>query len=462
MHSTPQFLHQPLRDIRTFLALLITALLIIDYSAPVRAAAPAKPNIIFFLADDLGLDGVSCYGADKRKTPQIDKLAASGTRFETCYAAPLCGPSRCALMTGRYAFRTGGLQNGSWGANGPGAKSADEQPMAKLLKQAGYATGESGKWRQVGETPKDWGFDEYCTDPTASGWFWKDSYEKNGQQVSAPGSYNPDIIQAFSLDFIRRHKDGPFFLYYPMHLVHGPILRTPDSKADATKGADFYDDNIAYMDKQVGELVAELEKLGLREKTLVLFSGDNGTALSYPATIGGRMINGKKASMLEGGSRVPLIASWPGVTPAGKVSKDIVNLTDMLATFAELGGAKLPEGFKYDSRSIAPQLRGEKGTPREWAYVQLGAKWFVREQGWKMNESGELFDMSDAPFTEKPVAAAADADASKAARARLTAVLAELNPAGGKADGAGTEGKKGGNKAERRKKKAEKNATPTA
>jgi len=431
-----------MKRILSLLALLCVA------CGPRAVAASAKPNIIFILADDLGLDGVGCYGADKCKTPNIDKLAAGGTRFEMCYAAPVCGPSRCALMTGRYAFRTGGITNGSWRGGGPGALSKDEQPVAKLLKQAGYATGESGKWRQVGETPKDWGFDEYCTDPTASGWYWKTSYEKNGQQITTPGEhYNPDVIQAFSLDFIRRHRDGPFFLYYPMHLVHGPILRTPDSMP-GTK--EYYDDNIAYMDKQVGEIVAELEKLGLREKTLVLFSGDNGTALSYPSTIGGRMINGKKASMLEGGSRVPLIASWPGTTPAGKVSKDIVNFTDMLTTFAELGGAKLPEGFKYDSVSIAPQLRGEKGAPREWAYVQLGAKWYVREQGWKMNESGELFDMSDAPFVEKPVAATADTDASKAARARLTAVLADLHPAAGKTDGAGG-AKKAGKKAKKNK-----------
>jgi arylsulfatase A len=208
------------------------------------------------------------------------------------------------------------------------------------------------------------------------------------------------------------------------------------------------------MDKQVGEIVAELDKLGLREKTLVIFSGDNGTALNFPSTIGGRMINGKKASMLEGGSRVPLIASWPGTTPAGKVSKDIVNFSDMLSTFVELGGGQLPKDFKYDSRSIAPQLRGEKGTPREWAYVQLGAKWFVREQGWKMNQANELFDMSDAPFVEKPVAASADTEVSKAARARLTAVLAELNPAGGKTGGAGSSKQKKGKKAEKRKNKA--------
>ncbi len=419
---------------------ILTLLALAFISSTAFSADAAKPNIILIYADDLGLDGVSCYGADKYQTPNIDKLAASGTRFETCYAAPLCGPSRCLLMTGRYAFRTGGIGNGSWRNGGPGAKSADEPSIARLLKQSGYATGQAGKWRQVGETPRDWGFDEYVTDPTAGGWFWKDSYEKNGKQINAgKDAYNPDIIQAFSIDFITRNKEKPFFLYYAMHLVHGPILRTPDTK----EGGDLYEDNIAYMDKQVGGIVAEIEKLGLREKTLIIFSADNGTALSYPSTIGGRMINGKKASMLEGGSRVPYIASWPGVTPAGKVSKDIISIADQLPTFVELGGGKLPDGVKIDGISLAPQLRGETGTPREWAYVQLGAKWFVREQGWKMNERSELFDMSEAPFVEKPVAAAEDSVASKAARARLTAVLADLNPAAGKTDGDGTKaGKK--------------------
>jgi len=414
---------------KTKLFLLLGSLCL--FGSPLSAGS-AKPNIIFILADDLGLDGVSCYGSDIHKTPNIDKLAATGLRFETCYAAPLCGPSRCVLMTGRYAFRTGGLQNQSWRAGGPGALSKNEQPIAKLMKQAGYATCESGKWRQVGETPRDWGFDEYCTDPTAGGWYWKDSYIKNGQTISE-SHYNPDVIQKFSLDFIRRHKDGPFFLYYSMHLVHAPILRTPDTGKD--NKADLYEDNIRYMDKQVGEIVAELEKLGIREKTLLMFSGDNGTALNYPSPVGGRMINGKKGSMLEGGSRVPLIASWPGTTPAGKVSKDIVNFTDMLSTFVQLAGGELPKDFIYDSRSIAPQLRGEKGNPRDWAYVQLGSKWYVREAGFKLNQAGELFDMSDAPFTEKPLPASDETAASRAARDRLTKALAELNPSGGKTDG---------------------------
>ena len=416
----------------------LALLFLFTICGPTIAAAPvqqSKPNIIFVLADDLGIDGVSCYGADKHQTPHIDALAASGLRFKTCYAAPLCGPSRCLLMTGRYAFRTGGLTNESWRGGGPGAKSANEFPMARLLKQAGYATGQAGKWRQLGELPSNWGFDEFITDNTASGWYWETRYNKNGQILNLPeGTYGPDVIQNFTFDFLRRHKDQPFFFYYAMHLVHKPTVRTPDTVAGTTNINKLYDDNIRYMDKQLGALVAELERLGLRRNTLIVFSGDNGTAAGYPSSVQGRMVNGWKGSMLEGGSRVPFIASWPAVTPPGKVLDDIVSFADPYATFAELAGAKPPEGLKSDGRSFAPQLRGEQGTPRAWAYVQLGARWYVREPGFKLNQAGNLFDMSDAPFVEKPIAPAADTAQSKAAQQRLAAVLAELNPAGGKID----------------------------
>jgi arylsulfatase A len=148
------------------------------------------------------------------------------------------------------------------------------------------------------------------------------------------------------------------------------------------------------------------------------------------------MLSGHKGTMLEGGSREPFFASWPGVIPAGKVSQDIISFADLLPTFVELAGGSLPAGFKYDGVSFAPQLRGQPGTPRTYAFVQLGANWFVREPGWKMNQAGELFDMSDAPFVEKPQPATADTPTSKAARARLAAILADLNPAGGKTDSA--------------------------
>jgi arylsulfatase A len=399
------------------------------------AQTPSKPNIIFILADDLGLDGVSAYGADKHQTPNVDALAASGIRFQNGYAAPLCGPSRCLLMTGRYAFHTGGITNQSWRSRGPGAKSADEVPIATLLKRAGYATGQAGKWRQIGELPGDWGFDEFLTDNTAGGWYWQTKFNKNGTVIDLPvGTYGPDVVQNFTFDFIERHKDKPFFFYYATHLVHKPTLKTPDTAANTTEINKLYDDNIRYMDKQVGALVAELEKLGLRKNTLIVFAGDNGTAVGYPSPVKGRMINGAKGSMLEGGSHIPFIASWPAVTPAGKVLNDLVSFADPYVTFAEVVGAKLPENLKIDGKSFAPQLRGETGSPRDWAYVQLGERWFVREAGFKLNERGELFDMSDAPFVEKPIPPDSDTEASKSARVRLTAALKELNPAGGKTD----------------------------
>jgi arylsulfatase A len=408
--------------------------------------AADKPNIIFILADDLGIDGVSCYGSDKFKTPNIDALASGGMRFEACYAAPLCGPSRCLLMTGRYAFRTGGLNNNSWRSGGPGAKSKDEVCIAKLLKQNGYATCQAGKWRQVGEAPSAWGFDEYLTDITANGWFWKKSYIKNGQTINTDKPvYCPDIMHEFAIDFINRNKDKPFFLYYAQHLVHLPMERTPDSNPNTTGNDALYADNITYMDKQVGLIIKELEKLKLREKTLIVFSGDNGTATQFAktGTIGKRSINGHKGQTLEGGSRVPLVCNWPGVAPAGKVLKDLVDFSDMYATFAEVAEAKLPEGVTIDGQSYAPQLRGEAGKPREWVFVQLGAKWYVRSPGWKLNESGEFFDMKDAPFVEKPVAADTTDAAARAGREQLQKALASLNPASGKKDDNPPKKKKG-------------------
>jgi len=396
-----------------------------------------RPNIVFILSDDYGLDGVGCYGSDRHKnrTPNMDALAAGGIRFERCYSAPLCGPTRCEINTGRYAFRTGGLTNQT--AGNPVAK--DEYPLARILSEAGYDTCAAGKWRQMGETPRDWGFGEYITDNTAGGWYWQKSYTKNGQLVETPEEvYCPDVYHEFAMDFLRRHAANgaaagkPFYLYYASHLVHGQILRTPDSKPGEKDPATLYNDNIAYLDKQVGAVVAELDKLGLRENTLIVFSADNGTVNQPTSTIGGRTISGQKGTMLEGGARVPLIANWRGVAPAGRVLKDLVDFSDILPTFVEVAGAKMPTSLTYDGHSFAPQLRGQKGNPREWIYVQLGSRWYVRDDGWKLNEAGELFDMKDSPFVEQPVAADSKDKAAAAARKRLQTVLAELNPAGGK------------------------------
>lgn len=415
------------------------------------ASQPGKrrPNIIFILADDLGLDGVSCYGSDHYKTPNVDALAAGGVRFENGYCTPLCGPTRCQYLTGRYPCRTGATTNQNAGT----PKAADEISVAKVLKDAGYATGHCGKWRQVGGTPRQWGFDEYLTDPSAGGVYWTKSYTLNDKLIQRDEQvYEPDEMFSFAVDFLTRNKEKPFFLYYAMHFVHVPLVKTPDSA-----GGEIYADNIAYMDKQVGQLMAKLDELKIRENTVVLFAGDNGTAQpARGSTIGGKTIHGRKGSMMEGGSHVPLIANWKGTTPAGKVAKDLADFSDLLPTFAELGGGKVPQDRPIDGHSFAPLLAGQDYKPREWIFVQLGQKWFARDAKYKLNESGELFDLNNAPFEEKLIAAdAPDADAA-AARKRLQAALDELKP---KAIGAAGPASRPLRQARQAARRAQRNAT---
>ncbi len=389
----------------------------------VAEAPKGRPNIIFILADDYGITGAGCYGA-KYKTPNLDALAQGGTRFEYCFSAPLCAPSRALCMTGRYAFRTGVLDNGSGGRATP----QREVCIAKAMKQAGYATAVAGKWRQLSyfttkEDGRAWGFDEFLIWGVGGKGerYWDPSYNKNGQWLTdVEGKYGPDLLHQSVVDFIRRHQDRPFFVYYPMVLVHGPILRTPDSPAGSR---DLLADNVAYMDKLLGKLVEELDRMKLREKTLIVFAGDNGCVRG--GTLGGRAIDGGKGTMREGGSRVPLVANWKGTTPAGQVCTDLVDFSDFFPTFAQVGGAKLPEGVTIDGRSFAPQLLGQPGKPREWVYVQLGSERYVRDARWKLTGDGALSDMKDAPFREIPVAAADQAEA-KAARKKLQSVLDEL------------------------------------
>ncbi|MEP6955513.1 MAG: sulfatase-like hydrolase/transferase [Chthoniobacterales bacterium] len=385
----------------TIFALLVAALHLLALQA--ASAAPQRPpNIIFILADDLGLDCVSAYGADQMKTPQIDALARGGTRFEYSYANPLCGPSRSQILTGRYPFRTGMTSNQSGNVLQP----ANEIMLPRVLKPQGYVTAAVGKWNQIPLLPKDWGFDESFSYPKSGGYWRKHtpSYRVNGDKKELPeGTYLPDLMHDFLIDFIGRHKDQPFYVHYAMTHVHTPIVRTPDSGPGRHH---LYADNIAYMDKLVGKLVAELDRLSLRENTLIVFVGDNGTARK-PAqrlTLQHRSIDGMKSSMLEGGSRVPLIVNWPGTTPGGRVCHDLTDFSDFFPTFAALAGARLPEGVTIDGHSFAPQIRGETGDPRQWVYVELQGRRYVASKRWKLNASGELFDMKDAPFKQIPVA----------------------------------------------------------
>ncbi len=415
---------------------------------PVSAAdtgTNSKPNIIMVLSDDVGLGDVGCTGG-AFKTPQIDSLAKGGTRFEYCYATPLCGPSRCELLTGRYPFRTGLINNNSHDAIQPG----HEIMIPTVLKKAGYVTGSVGKWGQMSFGPGEWGFDEYLVFP-GSGRYWRDQtpfYTVNGARKNlAKGQYLPDIMHEWIVKFLNDHKDQPFFLYYPMSHIHGPIVPTPDSKPGADE-AELYRDDVAYMDKLVGKLMAELDRLHLREKTVVLFAGDNGTARfgAKAATVNGRSISGRKGTMLEGGSRVPLLVNWPGVTPAGAVNHDLIDFSDFYGSFAALAGAESPDGVKLDTHSFAPQIRGEKGSPRDWVYVELNGRSYARDSRYKLTNRGDLYDLSEAPFKEVLVASDTTDAGAVASRKRLQEVLNQLPTASPGDDQKVTKKKKKGKK----------------
>lgn len=442
--------------------------------ATLHAASPARPNIVFILADDLGFAEIGANGSDRYKTPNIDSLAKTGIRFNHFYTVPLCGPSRALILTGRYGFRSGAVTQDACGSILRTGDKA-EVMVPTVLKKAGYATAMIGKWGQIlpSGDATDWGFDHVLS-YKASGIYWNKSaaaswvkkYALAGEKgaddgVRAnPGPYNinekkltmtdaeymPDLMQKSALDFINANQSKPFFLYYSLSFVHSQILPTPDS-APPAPGTDaaaryvqLYNDNITYMDKLVGKLLAELERLKLRDNTVVFFMGDNGTAKANAdrATIGGRRLVGQKGGMEEGGGLVPFIISWPGVSPAGRLNENFADASDLLPTFAEIAGAPLPGNRVIDGKSLFPQIKGETKSPRTWAFNQLGENFHVREAGWKLNQAGQLFDMKNAPFEEIPVPADSKDTAAMAARQRLSAALAELNPgAGFKCEGSG-------------------------
>jgi arylsulfatase A len=288
-----------------------------------------------------------------------------------------------------------------------------------------------------------------------------DTYVLDGKSIKVKDEeYIPDLLHKDATAWLEAHKESPFFLYYSLSHVHGEILPTPDSspapkgESNAQRAQRLLADNIAYMDKLVGKLVAELDRLKLRENTLIVFMGDNGSTKSaaVDATIGGRRLEGEKGSMKEGGGLVPFFAAWPGMTPSGKVNANVADASDLLPTFAEIAGAPLPSGRVIDGRSLLSQFKGDAQSPRTWAFCQLSNNYYVREAGWKLDQSGTLYDMKDAPFKEVAVAADTKDEAAVAARARLAAALTGLNPGAGYKDEVGDGSGRSGNKEDKKKK----------
>ena len=308
-------------------ATLIAATLVV---APYAFAAE-RPNIILIMADDMGFECVAANGGETYKTPHLDKLAATGMRFEHCYSQPICTPSRVQIMTGRY----NSANYIQFGLLDPQATT-----FGNILQDAGYATCIVGKWQLKGgfEGPNQFGFDEYC--------LWQltrrpnrypnPGVEVNGKEVDyRNGEYGPDVVSDYACDFIERKAKGdkPFLVYYPMMLPHWPFEPTPDSpewdpkarvndkseKGNGTNTTEFFDDMVHYVDKIVGKLVEKLEAEGVRDNTLILFTGDNGTYTGITSRFKGRDWKGGKGHMMDNGTHVTLIANWPGNVPAGQV-----------------------------------------------------------------------------------------------------------------------------------------------
>jgi len=406
----------------TGLALIASLLTVSNLSAAADGPA-ARPNIILVLSDDVGLSRVSCYGGAPFQTPCLDQLAATGLRFERCYSMPICGPSRAALLTGKYPFRTGAVDNNT------SIVAPEQHPtMALLLKNAGYATCAIGKLGQSAAegdpaAPARLGFDESML------WmgrgtpdrYWHPRYYRNGDVVQGrPDEYGPDVTHAFLVDFMQRHRDRPFFVYYSAVLAHWPVTRTPDSQDDSQ----LVQDMVAYLDKQMGQLAADLDRLGLRKNTILLFTSDNGPQNEPLGTVRGQPMIGEKGDVGEGGVRQPLIVNCPGLVPAGRVCSDLSDFTDLLPTVLELVQASPPAGLQLDGRSIAPQILGRPGQPRPWVYAQHGREYFIADSRYKLYGDGRFVDIRESPIAEPPVDSADEAGAS--ARQRLAAALAEL------------------------------------
>lgn len=384
-----------------------------------------KPNIILMMADDVSWEAFGCYGGEDYLTPRIDQLAAEGIRFDHCYSTPICTPSRVKIMTGKYNFRN---------YTHFGYLSPNETTFGHMLQDAGYQTAIAGKWQLNGlynklpghqdpMRPIKAGFHESLLWQVTEGKggngrggerFWSPPLEHNGRFITKEenhGKYGPDLFTDFICNFMERNRERPFFVYFPMCLVHDPFVPTPDTLGDADlatankqpkeyakKKANFIA-MVQYMDKLVGRITDKVDSLGLGEDTIILFTADNGTHPSITSKWKGTEITGGKGGTKDNGTHVPLVARWTGSTPVGKVEKSLVEFSDFFATFAEAAGVDYPEENLIDGYSFLSQLQGRDGVRRPWVLSHYNPYWgkqpsqSVRTANFKLYRNGNFFNV---------------------------------------------------------------------
>ncbi|MEO5960813.1 MAG: arylsulfatase [Opitutaceae bacterium] len=446
------------------------------FAALIAGAQTTKPNIVFILADDLGYGELGCYGQKLIATPNLDRMAAEGMRFSQFYAGnTVCAPSRSVLMTGQHLGHT--RVRGNAGANNTAAQTlqAGDVTLARVLQQAGYATGLVGKWglglqNEPGE-PRKQGFDYYFgfLNQTQAHNHYPNFLWRNGEKVALPNdlapvgtvegvgyatkrvAYADDLFAEDARAFIERSRAKPFFLYLSFLAPHanneraralGDGNEVPDAGAYADRpwkdSVKNHAAMVSRLDRRVGELLVQLKSLGLDEHTMVIFTSDNGPhqegGPDYdPAFFNASgPLSGAKRSLTEGGIRVPFIARWPGKIKAGVVSPHVGYFGDVMATLAELAGAAAPKPETGDGISLAPTLLGRGAQAKHeflyWEFYEGGVSQAVLLQGrWKgirlqrASAPIQLFDLSNDLAEKTDVAARNPAVVSRVAEIMRTA-----------------------------------------
>ena len=388
----------PRRSIRIGISsLVVWAIAFLTSSTNLAAAAPTPdkkslPNVIVIYADDLGWGDLGCYGNKTFKTPRLDKMAAEGTRFTNFYSVcPYCAPSRFGLLTGRYPNR-GGMTNNPAPDGGPNSDRVgirdEEQTLGEMFQSAGYATACVGKWHlghQPQFLPTRHGFDEYF------GILYSNDMRPvqllDGEKIVEYPVVQATLTERYTarcLDFLDRNKEKPFFLYVPQVMTHKPLAASAEFYQKT--GTSLYGDALADLDASVGRILDKLEELGLTQKTLVLFSSDNGPW--FGGSTGG--LRGMKAQGFEGGIRVPFIARRPSVVPAGQVNVQPAAIIDVFPTVLAAAKIQVPAELKLDGLDITPLLTTTTGTsPHEHLFTMASQGVLtVRKDRWKLHVAG--------------------------------------------------------------------------
>ena len=361
--------------------------------ASLAQAQTEKPNIILIMADDLGYECIGANGCDDYKTPVLDKLATHGARFTNCFSNPICTPSRVKIMTGMFNVRNYVRF---------GLLDRKQKTFAHTFKSAGYATCIVGKWQLGSEddAAQHFGFDQSCLwqhtrKRTRAGELYDSRFSNPRIEINGvpkdynDGEFGPDVCTDFLCDFIGKNKDKPFLAYYPMLLTHCPFIPTPGTKdwdpmsngSKTYKGdPKYFGDMVHHMDKVIGRIIATLEKHKLRENTLVIFTGDNGTDRPIVTSLNGKQVKFGKGQMNDNGTRVPLIVSYPGKIQKGVVSDELVDFSDMFPTMCEVSGITIPSDRPIDGVSFWSTLQGKPGRNKPWSYIWWEGKVLARTQ----------------------------------------------------------------------------------